>query len=108
MAVRYNRLTNGIRESFSVAGFIFTYVQQYFSGPFTGGGDRSHRIPYGSTTAYAAILIFSSLNSLIEKIANPLNKFSSVIIVLTLFQALAFLIPGIHLDPEDISSPCPN
>ena len=37
------------------------------------------------------------------------NKFSSAINVSTLFfQALAFLIPGIHLDPEDISSPCPN
>jgi len=24
------------------------------------------------------------------------------------FQAVAFLIPGIHLDPEDISSPCHN
>jgi len=57
----------------------------------------------------SAILIFSSLNSSTEQIANPLNKFSSVIIVLTLFfQALAFLIPGIHLDPEDISSPFPN
>jgi len=52
---------------------------------------------------------FSSLSSSVEQIANSLNKFSSVIIVLTLFfQALAFLIPGIQLDPEDISSPCPN
>ena len=50
----------------------------------------------------------SSLNSLIKQITNSLNKFSSVIIVLTLFfHALAFLIPGIHVDPEDISSSCP-
>jgi len=56
-----------------------------------------------------AILISSSPSSLIEQIANSLNKFSSVIVVLTLFfQALAFLIPAIHLYPEDISSPCPN
>jgi len=40
---------------------------------------------------------------------NSLNKFSSVIIVLTLFfQAVAFLVPSIHFDPEDISSPGPN
>jgi len=29
---------NGIRVSFFVAGFIFTYVQIYFSGALTGGG----------------------------------------------------------------------
>ena len=59
--------------------------------------------------AVSAILISSSLSSLTEQIANSLNKLSSVIVVLTLFfQALAFLIPAIHLDPEDISSPYPN
>jgi len=31
---------NGIRVSFFVAGFIFTYVQIYFSGALTGGGDH--------------------------------------------------------------------
>jgi len=52
---------------------------------------------------------FLSLNSSTEQIANSSNKFTSVIIVLTLFfEALAFLIPGIYLDPEDISSACPN
>jgi len=31
------------------------------------------------------------------------------IIVFTLFfQDLVFLIPGIHLDPDDVSFPCPN
>ena len=37
---------------FSVAGFIFTDVQKYFSsGPLRGGGgNRSHRLRYGSAT----------------------------------------------------------
>ena len=57
----------------------------------------------------SAILIFHlSINST-EQITNWLNKFISVIIVLTLFfQALAFLVPGIHLrplNPEDIIPP---
>jgi len=57
----------------------------------------------------SAILIFSSLDSSIEQVANSLNKFSSIIIVSTLFfEALAFLIPGIHLDLADIGSLCPN
>jgi len=48
-------------------------------------------------------------NSTTEQIANYLNKFSSIITVLPFFfQGLAFLIPGIHLDPKDISFPCPN
>jgi len=55
------------------------------------------------------ILIFSSLNSSTEQIAKAVNKLSAVNIVSTLFlQALTFLIPAIHLDPEHISSPCPN
>jgi len=49
------------------------------------------------------------LYSSIEQIANSLNISISVAIVLALLlQTLAFLIPGIHSDPEDISSPCPN
>jgi len=36
---------------FSVAGFIFTDVQKYFSsGPLRGGDNRSHRLRYGSAT----------------------------------------------------------
>jgi len=46
----------------------------------------------GKTTWSLTFWFFSSLNSSIQQIANSLNKFSSVIIVLTLFfQALAFL-----------------
>jgi len=69
----------------------------------------SYRIVERQNDVVSAILIFSSLNLSIEQMVNSLNKFSSVIIVLTLFfQAVAFLVPGIHFDPEDISSPCPN
>jgi len=42
MGIRHNRVTT---RDFSVAGFIFTYVQKYFSG-LTGGGDRRHRPPW--------------------------------------------------------------
>jgi len=53
----------------------------------------------------------SSRNSSTEQIAN--SQFKQIQLsyhcLLTLFfQALAFLIPGIHLDPEGISSPSPN
>ena len=37
---------NGIRESFFVTGFIFTYVQKYFIAVLRGEGDR----PRGSVT----------------------------------------------------------
>ena len=34
-------------REFSVPGFIFTYVQKYFSGPHMGaGGDRPHLLPH--------------------------------------------------------------
>jgi len=65
--------------------------------------------PARENDVVSTILISSSPNSSIEQIANSLNKFSPVVIALTLFfQALAFLVPGVHLDPEDISSPCPS
>jgi len=38
-------------EEFSVAGFIFTYVQKYFSGSLTGGiASIAPPHPYGSAT----------------------------------------------------------
>jgi len=58
-------------------------------------------------TRYRAYRFVSQLVDKTDR--NSLNQFSSVINVSTLFfQALAFLIPGTHLDTEDISSPCPN
>jgi len=32
-------------RGFSVAGFIFAYVQKYFSGPLTGGGGEGRSPP---------------------------------------------------------------
>ena len=54
--------------------------------------------------AQHSVTLMGLARPLIEQIANALNKFSSVIVVVTLFfQALALLISGIHLDPEDIN-----
>ena len=54
MAIRHKRQTTRTEleteRQFSVAAFIFTHFQKYFSGPHTGGGGR---LPpsHGSTTA---------------------------------------------------------
>ena len=53
--------------------------------------------------AQHSVTLMGLARPLIEQIANALNKFSPVIVVITLFQALALLISGIHLDPEDIN-----
>jgi len=46
MGIRHNRVTT---RDFSVAGFIFTYVQKYFSG-LTGGGAIAAIARHGSVT----------------------------------------------------------
>ena len=59
--------------------------------------------------SHSGFFISQVLNSSIEQIVNSLSLSSSVIIVSTpFFPVFAFHTPGIPLDPEDISSICPN
>jgi len=50
MAIRHKRQTTRtelVRErQFSVAAFIFTHFQKYFSGPHTGGGGAIAPLPW--------------------------------------------------------------
>jgi len=68
----------------------------------------THSWSHRPTSLLPRFPILSSLNSSTEQIANSLNRFSSVIIVSTLFfQALASLLQ-VFTYPYDIGFPCPN
>jgi len=49
MAIRHIRRTTRTELEFSVAGFIFTYVQKYFPGSLRGGA-IAPTVPNGSAT----------------------------------------------------------